>query len=75
MQEACGCCLHGFSKAFDTFSHSILLEELASHGMGDYTLLWVKTDSMAWSTVLVNGLRSAGRAGLSVEDSSVEHLY
>ncbi|KAK4824608.1 hypothetical protein QYF61_016877 [Mycteria americana] len=31
-----------FSKAFDTLSHSILLEKLAAHGLGGCTLHWVK---------------------------------
>ena len=31
-----------FSKAFDTVSHSILLEKLAAHGLEGHTLRWVK---------------------------------
>ncbi|KAK4828082.1 LOW QUALITY PROTEIN: hypothetical protein QYF61_023142, partial [Mycteria americana] len=31
-----------FSKAFDTVSHSILLEKLAAHGLDRCTLRWVK---------------------------------
>ena len=31
-----------FSKAFDTFSHSILLGKLAARGLDRYTLLWVR---------------------------------
>ena len=31
-----------FSKAFDTVSHSILLEKLAAHGLDGHTLRWVK---------------------------------
>jgi len=31
-----------FSKAFDTVSHSILLEKLAAHGLDRHTLRWVK---------------------------------
>ncbi|GAB0209005.1 mitochondrial enolase superfamily member 1 [Grus japonensis] len=31
-----------FSKAFDTISHSILLEKLAAHGLDRCTLHWVK---------------------------------
>ena len=31
-----------FSKAFDTVSHSILLEKLAAHGLDKCTLCWVK---------------------------------
>ena len=32
-----------FSKAFDTSSHSILLEKLAAHGLDRCTLHWVKS--------------------------------
>ncbi|KAK4830111.1 LOW QUALITY PROTEIN: hypothetical protein QYF61_008538 [Mycteria americana] len=38
-----------FSKAFDTVSHSILLEKLAAHGLGGCTLRW---------RVVVNGVKS-----------------
>ena len=31
-----------FSKACDSFSHSILLEKMAAHGLDGYTLRWVK---------------------------------
>ncbi|PKU35642.1 rna-directed dna polymerase from mobile element jockey-like [Limosa lapponica baueri] len=31
-----------FSKAFDTVSHSILLEKLAAHGLDGNTLHWAK---------------------------------
>ncbi|RMC18591.1 hypothetical protein DUI87_04485 [Hirundo rustica rustica] len=31
-----------FSKAFDTVSHSMLLDKLAAHGLDRSTLLWVK---------------------------------
>ena len=31
-----------FSRAFNTVSHSILLEKLAAHGLDRYTLCWVK---------------------------------
>ncbi|GAB0180519.1 hypothetical protein GRJ2_000517200 [Grus japonensis] len=36
-----------FSKAFDTVSHSILLEKLAAHGLDEHTLCWVKTGWMS----------------------------
>lgn len=29
-------------KTFDTLSHSALLEELAAHGLEEYTVCWVK---------------------------------
>jgi len=35
-----------FSKAFETVSHSILLEKLAAHGLDGCTLCWVKTGWM-----------------------------
>ena len=31
-----------FSKAFDTVSHSILVEKLAAHSLDGHTLCWVK---------------------------------
>jgi len=31
-----------YSKAFDTVSHSILLEKLVAHGLDRCTLCWVK---------------------------------
>ncbi|KAK4828056.1 hypothetical protein QYF61_023116 [Mycteria americana] len=49
-----------FSKAFDTVSHSILLEKLAAHGLDGRTLCWVKN----WlhvraQRVVVNGVKSS----------------
>ncbi|KAK4832714.1 LOW QUALITY PROTEIN: hypothetical protein QYF61_025175 [Mycteria americana] len=46
-----------FSEAFDTVSHSILLEKLAAHGLGGCTLCWVKNwlDGRAQRAV-VNGV-------------------
>ncbi|KAK4822016.1 hypothetical protein QYF61_006864 [Mycteria americana] len=51
-----------FSKAFDTISHSILLEKLAAHGLDGHTLRWVKDwlDDRAQS-VVVNGVKSSWR--------------
>ncbi|KAK4832250.1 hypothetical protein QYF61_021602 [Mycteria americana] len=50
----------GFSKAFDTVSHSILLEKLAAHGLDGRTLCWVKNwlDGRA-QRVVVNGVKSS----------------
>ncbi|KAK4826884.1 hypothetical protein QYF61_012072 [Mycteria americana] len=50
-----------FSKAFDTVSHSILLEKLAAHGLDGCTLCWVKKwlDGQA-QRVVVNGVYSGG---------------
>ncbi|KAK4823276.1 hypothetical protein QYF61_000371 [Mycteria americana] len=49
-----------FSKAFDTVSHSILLEKLAAHGLDGRTLCWVKSwlDDQA-QRVVVNGVKSS----------------
>ncbi|KAK4810636.1 LOW QUALITY PROTEIN: hypothetical protein QYF61_007373 [Mycteria americana] len=49
-----------FSKAFDTVSHSILLEKLAAHGLDGSTLCWVKNwlDGRA-QRVVVNGVYSS----------------
>ncbi|KAK4822411.1 hypothetical protein QYF61_015100 [Mycteria americana] len=51
-----------FSKAFDTVSHSILLEKLAAHGLDGGTLRWVKNwlDGQA-QRVVVNGVYSSWR--------------
>ncbi|KAK4831045.1 hypothetical protein QYF61_014977 [Mycteria americana] len=51
-----------FSKAFDTVSHSILLEKLAAHGLDGCTLCWVKNwlDGLA-QRVVVNGVYSSWR--------------
>ncbi|KAK4828095.1 hypothetical protein QYF61_023457 [Mycteria americana] len=48
-----------FSKAFDTVSHSILLEKLPAHGLDGGTLHWVKNwlDGQA-ERVVVNGIKS-----------------
>ncbi|KAK4832496.1 hypothetical protein QYF61_023543 [Mycteria americana] len=51
-----------FSKAFDTVSHSILLENLAAHGLDGCALRWVKNwlDGRA-QRVVVNGVYSSWR--------------
>ncbi|KAK4821439.1 hypothetical protein QYF61_020022 [Mycteria americana] len=51
-----------FSKAFDTISHSILLEKLAARGLDGCTLRWVKNwlDVQA-QRVVVNGVYSSWR--------------
>ncbi|KAK4829414.1 hypothetical protein QYF61_003978 [Mycteria americana] len=49
-----------FSKAFDTVSHSILLEKLAAHGLDGCTLRWVKNWLDGWAQrVVVNGVKSS----------------
>ncbi|GAB0204034.1 mitochondrial enolase superfamily member 1 [Grus japonensis] len=49
-----------FSKAFDTVSHSILLEKLGAHGLDRCTLYWVKNwlEGRA-QRVVVNGVKSS----------------
>ena len=68
-----------FSKAFDTVSHSILLEKLAAHGLDRRALRWVKNwlDGRA-QRVVVNGVKSSWwlvtkwcSPGLSIGASSV----
>ncbi|PKU47917.1 rna-directed dna polymerase from mobile element jockey-like [Limosa lapponica baueri] len=51
-----------FSKAFNTVSHSILLEKLAAHGLDGNTLHWVKNwlEGRA-QRVVVNGVKSSWR--------------
>ncbi|GAB0207679.1 mitochondrial enolase superfamily member 1 [Grus japonensis] len=51
-----------FNKAFDTVSHSILLEKLAAHGLDRCTLRWVKNwlEGQA-QRVVVNGVKSSWR--------------
>ena len=70
-----------FSKAFDTISHSILLEKLAARGLDRHTPCWVKNwlDGRA-QRVAVNGVKSSWwlehhhkrcSPGLSIGASSV----
>ncbi|KAF1556824.1 RNA-directed DNA polymerase from mobile element jockey, partial [Eudyptula minor] len=51
-----------FDTAFDTVSHSILLEKLAAHSLDRCTLRWVKNwlDGRA-QRVVVNGVKSSWR--------------
>jgi len=42
-----------FSKAFDTVSHSILLQKLAAHGLDRYTLVWVRNWLECWDQGVV----------------------
>ncbi|GAB0187349.1 hypothetical protein GRJ2_001200200 [Grus japonensis] len=51
-----------FSKAFDTVSHSILLEKLPAHGLDRHTLHWVKNWLNGWAQrVVVNEVTSSWR--------------
>ncbi|NXS96522.1 PO23 protein, partial [Jacana jacana] len=58
--KGCRCCLPGLCKAFDTVSHSILLEKLLAHGLDGSTLCWVKKCLGGWAQrVVVNGVKSS----------------
>ncbi|KAK4828009.1 hypothetical protein QYF61_022786 [Mycteria americana] len=48
-----------FSKAFDTVSHSILLDKLAAHGLDGRTLRWVKNWLNGQAQRVVNGVKSS----------------
>ncbi|KAK4827846.1 LOW QUALITY PROTEIN: hypothetical protein QYF61_021983 [Mycteria americana] len=49
-----------FSKAFDTVSHSILLEKLAAHGLDGCMLCWLENCLDGWvQRVLVSGVKSS----------------
>ncbi|NWU84712.1 PO23 protein, partial [Onychorhynchus coronatus] len=58
--KRCGCVYLDFSKALDTDSHSILLENLAAHGLDRGTLCWVRNwlDGQA-QRVVVNSAASS----------------
>jgi len=42
-----------FSKAFNTVSHSIVLEKLAAHGLDRYSLGWVENWLDGWAQRVV----------------------
>ena len=49
-----------FSKAFDTVSHSTLLQKLSARGLDRYTLVWVRNWLEGWAQrVVVNGVKSS----------------
>ncbi|KAK4829440.1 hypothetical protein QYF61_004315 [Mycteria americana] len=48
-----------FSKAFDTVSHSILLEKLEAHGLGRCTLRWVRNWLDGRAQRVVNGVKAS----------------
>ncbi|RMC09428.1 hypothetical protein DUI87_13752 [Hirundo rustica rustica] len=51
-----------FSKAFDTVSHSILLDKLAAHGLDRSPLCWVRNCLDGWAQrVVVNGAACSWR--------------
>ncbi|GAB0179539.1 mitochondrial enolase superfamily member 1 [Grus japonensis] len=58
--KAVGIVYLDFSKAFDTVSHSILLEKLAAHGLDGHMLCWVKNYLDCWAQrVGANGVKSS----------------
>jgi len=54
----------GLSKAFDTVSHSILLEKLAAHGLHECTLCWVKNwlDSQTERVLNIDSAKPSARS-------------
>ncbi|RMB94912.1 hypothetical protein DUI87_28718 [Hirundo rustica rustica] len=55
-----------FSKAFDTVSHSILLDKLAARGLDRSTLCWVRNCLDGWAQrVVVNGAACSWKPGTS----------
>ena len=51
-----------YSKAFDTVSHSILLQKLAACGLDRYTLDWIRNWLEGWAQrVVVNRAKSSWR--------------
>ena len=53
-----------FSKAFDTVSHSILVEKLAAHSLDGHTLCWVK-HWLNGRAQRANGVKSSWRLVMS----------
>ena len=52
-----------FSQAFNTVSHSIVLEKLAAHGLSRYSLGWVENWLDGWAQrVAVSGSMSTWRS-------------
>ena len=50
----------GYSKAFDTVSHSILLDKLVAHDFDKYSLCRVRNWLEGWARrVVVNGVKSS----------------
>ncbi|NXT73896.1 RTJK polymerase, partial [Zapornia atra] len=64
--EGCGYGLPGLCKAFDTVSHSILIEKLPATGLDRWTLSWVKNclDGRA-QRMVVNGTKTSWRPVMS----------
>lgn len=62
-----------FSKASDTISHSVLLENLSAHGLDGCTVCWVKSrlDGQSWEVIVdVNPVSDKlDSLGLSIKGS------
>ena len=71
------------SKAFDTVSHSILLEKLAAHGLDRFTLRWVKKvagwpspeSCVEWSCIQLVAYHKRCSPGLSFGASLIYCLH
>lgn len=82
--KGCQCVDPDFSEAFDMFSHSILLQKLATYGLDWCTISWVKTwlDGQAqrvvgkgFTGICNSGLSQVCSTGLSVGDTPAYNHY